>query len=141
MRAKLYAATACLFAITSLSPADAERAPNTNQFPIAIDMNTVEVGTSVICDTQKQMEQFVSVLDQDPTQALQSVNADAKKSDACGIATIAYLPGKELDTVRSKDQAFRIVHVLVVGIGNGSEFKSVSPSAFYSLVQVDEIGV
>ena len=61
----------------------------------------VQVGTGVLCDTQKQMERFVALFDGDEENAVNAVNAEANDPSACGFGTIAYVRGPEIATAPS----------------------------------------
>ena len=99
----------------------------------------VEVGTSLICDTQEQVQRFVALYDGDVESALKGVNAD--DPTACGVSTMAYVRGPQLGTARSKDAAFEIVRILVVGVVTETGVKSVTPASFFSLFEIEEIRV
>ena len=101
----------------------------------------VEVGTSLICDTQEQVQRFVALYDGDVESALKGVNAAEHDPTACGVSTMAYVRGPQLGTARNKDAAFEIVRILVVGVVTETGVKSVTPASFFSLFEIDEIRV
>ena len=101
----------------------------------------VEVGTSLICDTQEQVQRFVALYDGDVESALKGVNAAEHDPTACGVSTMAYVRGPQLGTARSKDAAFEIVKILVVGVVTETGVKSVTPASFFSLFEIEEIRV
>ena len=99
----------------------------------------VEVGTSLICDTQEQVQRFVALYDGDVESALNGVNAAEHDPTACGVSTMAYVRGPQLATARNKDAAFEIVQILVLGVVTDSGVKSVTPVPFFSLFAIDEL--
>lgn len=99
----------------------------------------VEVGTSLICDTQEQVQRFVSLYDGDVESAVKGVNAAEHDPTACGVSTMAYVRGPQLATARNKDAAFEIVQILVLGVVTDAGVKSVTPAPFFSLFAIDEI--
>jgi hypothetical protein len=101
----------------------------------------IEYGTGLVCDTRQQAEQLVAHLDGDVGVALSAVNAGEHNPNACGVIAVAFVRGSELATVRSKDATFRILRILVVGVGTPTGFKSVVPAAFVSLFKVEEYAV
>jgi hypothetical protein len=101
----------------------------------------IEVGTSLICDTQEQVQRFVALYDGDVESALKGVNAAEHDPTACGVSTMAYVRGPQLGTARSKDAAFEIVRILVVGVVTETGVKSVTPASFFSLFEIEEIRV
>jgi hypothetical protein len=76
----------------------------------------VEVGTGIVCDTQKQMERFVALFHGETEAAVEAVNAEEDYPNACLVGTIAYVRGPDIATARTQDATFQIVRVLVVGI-------------------------
>jgi hypothetical protein len=101
----------------------------------------VEVGTNLICDTQKQVERFVALYDGDAQAAISAVNAAEHNPTACGVATAAFVRGPQLATARNKDTTFNIVQLLVVAVATETGVESVTPAAFFSLVPVEEMPV
>jgi hypothetical protein len=75
----------------------------------------VEVGISLICDTQEQVERFVALYDGDAQSAIDSVNAAARDPAACVVSTMAFVRGPQLATAKSKDATFEIAQILVLG--------------------------
>jgi len=100
----------------------------------------VEVGTGVLCDTQKQMERFVALFDGDEETAVNAVNAESNDPSACGFGTIAYVRGPEIATApaRTGTSTFHIVRVLVVAVLTEAGFRPSAPAPFFSVEQVDE---
>jgi hypothetical protein len=101
----------------------------------------VEVGTSLICDTQAQVERFVALYDGNAQTTVDNVNAAEHDPTACAITTMAYVRGPQLATARAKETAFQIVPILVLGVVTDGGVKSVTPAPFFSLFEIEEIGV
>ena len=125
---------AFLFSLCLTPPALAQNALTQEQ----ID-SKIQVGTTIICDTQKQMERFVALFDGDFASAIDKVNLEENNPTACMGATMAYLQGDELSKAKSTKGTYHIVRVLVVGIGTVHGFRAIQPAAFYSIVKSDEI--
>jgi hypothetical protein len=104
----------------------------------AEDRQGIQVGTGMICDTRQQVERLLTLLDLGPQEAVGKVNAEEKNPNACGLATMAYTESAELSTARNRDGAFRIVQIVVIGVGTPQGFRPVAPTAFYSLVKIEE---
>jgi hypothetical protein len=101
----------------------------------------VEVGTSLICDTQEQVERFVTLYDGDVRSTVKSVNAAEHDPTACAVSTMAYVRGRQLAMTRNKDTAFQIVPILVLGVVTEEGVQSVQPASFFSVFEVEEIGI
>jgi len=98
----------------------------------------VEVGTGIVCDTQRQMERFVAFFHGEVEAAVKAVNAEEGDPNACVVGTIAYVRGPDIATARTQDATFQIVRVLVVGILTEAGFRATVPAAFFSLERVEE---
>ncbi len=99
----------------------------------------VQVGTTVICDTQQQMERFVVLFDGDFTVAMNKVNIEENNPTACIGATMAYVQGNELSKAKSTKGTYHIIRVLVLGITTPLGFQPIQPAAFFSIVKSEEI--
>jgi hypothetical protein len=100
-----------------------------------------EVGTTLICDTQAQVERFVALYDENGQSAVDAVNAEVHDPNACAVSTIAYVRGPQLTTARKKDAAFQIAKVLVLGVVTPTGLQPVPPVTFFSLFEIEELGV
>lgn len=98
----------------------------------------VEVGTGIVCDTQKQMERFVALFHDDAEAAVKAVNAEENDPNACVVGTIAFVRGPDIATARTRNATFQIVRVLVVGIFTAAGFRATVPAAFFSAEKVEE---
>jgi hypothetical protein len=98
----------------------------------------IQVGTSLVCDTQQQVERFVALYDGDAQTAVSTVNAEEHNATACAMATMAYVPGPPLATARTKDVTFQIVEILVVGLVTREGLRAVEPAHFFSVLEVEE---
>jgi hypothetical protein len=97
--------------------------------------------TSIICDTQTQVERFVALLSGDKQAAIDAVNAEEQDPSACALVDVAYLRGAKIGMARNGDSAFEIVQILVVGIDTAAGIRAVRPSAYFSLFGVKEYAV
>ena len=100
-----------------------------------------EVGESLVCDTQGQVERFVALFTGDVQAAIRVVNAEEHNPSACAIVNVAYIRGAQLGMARHDDNAFEIVHILVVGVETGTGIRPVRPAAYFSLFGVKEFAV
>jgi hypothetical protein len=97
-----------------------------------------EYGTGTVCDTQQQMERYVALFSGNAQAAIDAVNAEEHDPTACGLATVSYLRGPQLETVRNKDSAFQIVRILVVGVGTPKGVQAVRPAAYFTVFGIHE---
>jgi len=99
----------------------------------------IQVGTGLVCDTQQQVERFVALYDGDPESTVSTINAEEHNPTACGMVTMAYVPGPPLATARNKSLTFHIVQVIVVGLVTSEGVHAVKPAHFFSVVEVEEL--
>jgi hypothetical protein len=97
-----------------------------------------ELGTSLVCDTQAQVQRFVALFDGDAQAAIRIVNAAEENPSACVIRNVAYMRGIQVGMARHGDSAFEIIRILVVGIETSSGVLPVRPSVYFSLFGVKE---
>jgi len=100
-----------------------------------------EVGTSLLCDTQTQVERLVALFSSDVQAAIDAVNAEEHDPTACALVNVAYLRGSHIGVARNGDNAFEILRILVVGIDTAAGIQAVQPAAYFSLFGVKEYAV
>ena len=101
----------------------------------------VQVGTVMICDTQKEIERVVALLHGDAQTAISAVNAEEHNPSACALANVAYLAGPQVGMARTTSDAFQIVPVIVLGLSTPAGLRTLAPAPFYALVKVTEYAV
>jgi hypothetical protein len=106
-----------------------------------LDVSDYEVGASLVCDTQGQVERFVALFAGDAQSAVRVVNTEEHNPSACGIVKVAYLRGNQIGMARHGDNAFQIVRILVVGVETEGGMRAVRPAAYFSLFGVKEFAV
>lgn len=121
---------AFVFSLFLVVPAAAQQQPNPAD---------IQVGTTVICDTQQQMERFVVLFDGDFGAAMNRVNKEENNPTACIGATMAYVQGNELSKAKGSKGTYNIVRVLVIAITTPTGFQPIQPAAFFSIVKSEEI--
>jgi translation elongation factor EF-1beta len=108
----------------------------------AAQAQEVELGPSLICNTEQQVERFIALYDGDTQAAVKAVNSEVQDPTACGVVNTAYVRGRQLATARNKEIAFGVVEILVLGIvDEEGSVESVTPAVFYSLFAIEEIEI
>jgi hypothetical protein len=106
----------------------------------AAQAQEVELGPSLICNTEKQGERFIALYDGDARTAISAVNSEVHDPTACGLVNTAYVRGRQLATARNKDITFGVVEILVLGIvDEEGSVESITPAV--SLFPVEDIEV
>jgi hypothetical protein len=57
-----------------------------------------EVASSLVCDTQEQVERFAALFAGNAQAAIRVVNAEQKNPTACAMMNIAFMRGNQLGT-------------------------------------------
>ena len=97
----------------------------------------VEVDTNLFCDTQQQVERFVSLLDQNggsAEAAIAAVNDESKTPDACVIATAAYRRSGVAGTVKNNEATFDVTRIVVLGVYTVNGLERSMPTEFFTLM-------
>lgn len=107
--------------------------------PALARANDISVGVTLACDTAAQVESFVAKFDGDAKAAIEAVNDEENKANACIVAALGFIKGKSLQTVRNRDNAYEVTEILVVGAVTGQGFVLVQPVRWFTAVQLPEI--
>ena len=97
----------------------------------------VEIDTNLFCDTQQQVERFVSLLDQNggsAEAAIEAVNDESKTQDACVIATAAYRRSGVAGTAKNNEATFDVTRIVVIGVYTVNGLERSMPTEFFTLV-------
>jgi hypothetical protein len=97
----------------------------------------VEIDTNLFCDTQQQVERFVSLLDGNKGSAeaaIAGVNQENKTQDACVIATAAFRRSGVTSTVKNTEATFDVTRIVVIGVYTVNGLERSLPTEFFTLV-------
>jgi len=101
----------------------------------------VEYGTTLICDTQEQVERYMTLFNGEAQTTVDQLNAEEQNPNACGFGTVAYLRGWEIKTTRTPTRAYQIFRILVVGVETPSGMRRAQPAIFFTLFEIREFAV
>lgn len=96
----------------------------------------VEIDTNLFCDTQQQVERFVTLLDQNggsAEAAMAAVNEENKTQDACVIATAAYRRTGVVSTVKNQEATFDVARIVIIGVYTLKGLERSLPTEFFML--------
>ena len=105
--------------------------------PSRISQDRVEIDTNLFCDTQQQVERFVSLLDENKGSAeaaIAGVNQENKTQDACVIATAAFRRAGVTSTVKNQEATFDVTRIVVIGVYTVKGLERSLPTEFFTLV-------
>lgn len=102
----------------------------------------VQAARLVICGTAEKAQLFAAQ-NQDLKAAIARDDAAAGKNagdaaNACLVAGIAYISGKPMERVSSKDGAYNVTEILIVGVATPYGMLAIEPSVVYTLLKVEE---
>lgn len=101
----------------------------------------IQSGAVTICDTQGQVERYVQLFDGNPQVAISAVNSEEHNPTACALVNVSYVQGPELGIVRSREHAFQLMPIVVVGVSTPNGYRSAAPALFFTPMKVDELAV
>jgi hypothetical protein len=80
------------------------------------DTKSVEVGIGLICNSEQQVQRYLALHgeDQPPQTAIRLVNTEAQDPNACSIAAIAFVRGKEGAAVPARGGQMKITQIMVL---------------------------
>lgn len=95
------------------------------------------IGVGLICDTSEQATRFVALraAGTEPEQAMQTVNTEAQKPRACGVAAIAFVPDQTVGLKAIGGRLVRILRINVVAGFDGSGWQPVRDMVQYAVIE------
>ena len=101
----------------------------------------VEIDTNLFCETQQQVERFLTHFKgngQNAEAAIAAVNGENQMVNACVIATAAYRSGARVSTVGEDDITFDVVRIVVVGVYTVKGLERSLPTELFTLIPREE---
>lgn len=95
----------------------------------------IQVGIGLVCDEAAQVARFLHVVNDDMEAAVKQVNEETKSENACVLDEVAFVVTNEGETVRNKEGTWKVVEILVVGIGAPGGLRQVVPMTFYTAIK------
>jgi hypothetical protein len=95
------------------------------------------VGVGMICNTSDQAEQFIQLQagGAKADAAMSAVNKQAKNPRACGVAAIAFIRDKTLDTKTVRNKLVQVVRINILAGFNGNGWDRVSNTIQYAVIE------
>ena len=96
----------------------------------------VQAAKLLICGSPEKAQLYAA-----QNQDIQAAMADDKANSAsasCLVAGIAYISGRQLERVSSKDGAYDVTEILIVGVATPYGMLAIEPSVVYTLLKVQE---
>ena len=78
--------------------------------------NSIEVGVGLVCNSEQQVQRYLSLHAQDraPETTLKLVNTESQDPNACSIAAVAFIRGKEGATVPAPGGQMKITEIRIL---------------------------
>jgi hypothetical protein len=102
----------------------------------------IETDTHLICDTQQQVERFVTLFDSDQRSveaAIATVNAEHDTPEACVIATAEFRRDGPVATVTGPEATFDVLRITVVGVYTVNGLERSPPTPFFTLAPHQDV--
>jgi hypothetical protein len=113
-------------------------------FPVAASANepdadknrSVEVGVGLICNSEAQVERYLSlhIKDETPDAAIKTVNAEAQDPNACALAAIAFVRGEPGKSVPAPGGLMKITQVMIFAAQTPAGWQRVPPILQYTAI-------
>lgn len=102
----------------------------------------LQVGHGLFCNTEQQVQRYVSIFDGDSEKAIGQVNAEAHDDNACAVASVAFIPGAATPTtLRNGKSSYRVVEIVVVGVVTPVGLQQVQPIVQFAMAPVEGIDI
>lgn len=106
-----------------------------------VSAHDVQAAKLLICGTPEKAQHFAAQ-NQDVQAAIANDDAVNGKttgaSSACLVAGIAYVSGKQIERVHSKDGSYDVTEILIVGVATPYGMLAIKPSVVYTLLKVED---
>jgi hypothetical protein len=134
MRILYLAAAAVVFLCSAVQ---AEEQSNTPANAPANDQMAVGVG--IICNTSEQVERYADLRADgaELTGAVNVVNGEAKDPRACGVAAVAFMPDKKVETKSARGKLVSIMRINIVATFDGAQWSTVPGMVQYTLIETE----
>ena len=116
-------------------------APARAQDSRGVDQRDIEVGDTLVCDTQEQAERYIAHFKGDAEAAVRAVNREESDPSACGLMSAAFMRGPNVAVVSQGNMGFEIVRILVLGVAGPEGFRAVKPVPYFTVFGVTEYPV
>ena len=101
----------------------------------------LQSGRGLLCDSAAQIERFMAVFAGDADAAVAIVNAEAEKTNACGVDDVLYRREQELGTVKHGEEVYRVVQISVIGVQRaGRVIPLPLPQTQFTIVKIKSHG-
>ena len=128
--------------VLSLFAALGARAQDASSRDVSRD---VQAARLVICGSAEKAQLFAaqnqdlqaSIANDDTKTSKDDGDASSARS-ACLVAGIAYISGKQMERVSSKDGSYDVTEILIVGVATPYGMLAIEPSVVYTLLKVNE---
>jgi hypothetical protein len=110
----------------------------------ARSQQNVQAARMVICSSAEKAQLFAAQHQDVQAAIAKDETTSGKKKDAkgaggaCLVAGIAYISGKQLDRIQSKDASYHVTEILIVGVATPYGMLAIEPSVVYTLLKADE---
>jgi hypothetical protein len=102
----------------------------------------VQAARMVICSSAEKAQNFAAQHQDVQAAIAKDESATGKDANgaasACLVAGIAYISGKQMDRIQSKDASYHVTEILIVGVATPYGMLAIEPSVVYTLLKAEE---
>ena len=103
-----------------------------------VDERDIELGDTLVCDTQEQAERYVAYFKGDAEAAVRAVNREENDASACDLMSAAFVRGPNVAAVSQGNMGFQIVRILRLGVVGPEGFRAIEPAPYFTVFGVTE---
>jgi hypothetical protein len=129
-------ATLSLFIVSRVTAAQSSE----SQSP-ELQSPNLQASVGAVCDSQAQAERLIKLAGEveSPREALNQVNDEAGKKDACVVAPVYYVPGNKVSRISNGLGTFEVVEVFVVAVETARGPAALSePVTWFAIFTADD---
>jgi hypothetical protein len=108
-----------------------------NERPNGMGDHQVTIGVGLICNTAEQVDRYIKLRagGDETSVALIAVNEEAKDPRACGLAAVAFMQDKTVETHDLEGKLVSIVRISIIAAFDGRRWAVVPAMTQYALMQ------
>jgi hypothetical protein len=103
----------------------------------------VQIGKGIVCDTEQQAQRFAALLADrgGAGAALDTVNKEANNPLACGMAMIAFKPGRHVGDVHNDKGTYKIMEIQIFAAATPQGWRTVNGATQFAAMPVEGIEI
>ncbi len=102
----------------------------------------VQIGQGIVCDTEQQAQRFAALIpERGADGAMDAVNKEANNPLACGMAMIAFKPGRHVGDVHNDKGTFKIMEIQIFAAATPQGWRTVNGATQFTAMPVEGLDI